>query len=318
MAWLQTISQTACGGAWRRARNPRPPLPLWIAWLETISETTCPAPWRRACMRMHQLPIPASGASSSRFGTVSGPSRQLVRSVASMDETQTLEGQQVVHAIDGVREGHDHVREATGGDRRRVGAELRAQAADDPVDLARIAVDDAVADRVARALADEGLGRDELDPRQARRPRGERLERDLDARGDERAEQRAIARDDVVGDRRAEVDDDAGVLHPLVGRDRVDEPVGAELARIVDPDRHPRPPPRADDEQFAPEVPPADLAPLDREGGHGRGDDRRVEVGELEPPQAEQAGQLARQLVRGLVADRPEAPVLDELAGKLA
>ena len=33
--------------------------------------------------------------------------------------------------------------------------------------------------------------------------------------------------------------DDAGAAEPVVGGDRVDEPVGAELVRVVDPDRHP-------------------------------------------------------------------------------
>ena len=40
-----------------------------MAKLETISETAIPAPWRLACRRTNQLPIPASGASSTRLGT---------------------------------------------------------------------------------------------------------------------------------------------------------------------------------------------------------------------------------------------------------
>ena len=37
----------------------------------------------------------------------------------------------------------------------------------------------------------------------------------------------------------AEVDDHAGAAEALVGGDRVDQPVGADLVRVVDPDRHP-------------------------------------------------------------------------------
>ena len=44
-----------------------------IAKLETISETASPAPWRCACRRTNQLPIPASGASRTRFGMLDGP-----------------------------------------------------------------------------------------------------------------------------------------------------------------------------------------------------------------------------------------------------
>ena len=42
----------------------------WSAKLETISETASPAPWRRAWRRTNQLPIPASGASSTRLAIV--------------------------------------------------------------------------------------------------------------------------------------------------------------------------------------------------------------------------------------------------------
>src|SRR3984885_5184452 len=47
-----------------------------MAKLETISETTRPAPWRLAWRRTNQLPIPASGASTTRFGIAIPPSRQ--------------------------------------------------------------------------------------------------------------------------------------------------------------------------------------------------------------------------------------------------
>src|SRR5436305_13390053 len=47
-----------------------------MAKLETISETTSPAPKRRACRRTNQLPIPASGASTTRLGTGTPPSDQ--------------------------------------------------------------------------------------------------------------------------------------------------------------------------------------------------------------------------------------------------
>ncbi len=44
--------------------------------------------------------------------------------------------------VDAVRERHDVLGQPAGGDRLRVGAELLAQPADDPVDLAGEAVDD--------------------------------------------------------------------------------------------------------------------------------------------------------------------------------
>src|SRR5690348_4718356 len=47
-----------------------------MAKLETISETTSPAPWRLAWRRTNQLPIPASGARTTRLATGTPPSVQ--------------------------------------------------------------------------------------------------------------------------------------------------------------------------------------------------------------------------------------------------
>src|SRR5947209_20061089 len=47
-----------------------------MAKLETISDTTRPAPCRLACRRTNQLPIPASGASTTRLGMATPPRRQ--------------------------------------------------------------------------------------------------------------------------------------------------------------------------------------------------------------------------------------------------
>ncbi len=47
------------------------------------------------------------------------------------------------------------------------------------------------------------------------------------------------ARDDVEGGRRAEVDAHGQAAEALADGDRVDEPVGADLARVVVADRHP-------------------------------------------------------------------------------
>src|SRR3954453_21816852 len=66
---------TGCSSGWMRRNSRRVRLsPYLIPKLETISDTASPAPWRRACMRMNQLPIPASGASSARFGRRATPS----------------------------------------------------------------------------------------------------------------------------------------------------------------------------------------------------------------------------------------------------
>ena len=45
--------------------------------LDTISDTTRPAPWRFAWSRTNQLPMPASGASTTRLASLRPPSVQL-------------------------------------------------------------------------------------------------------------------------------------------------------------------------------------------------------------------------------------------------
>src|SRR5690348_10877412 len=116
-----------------------------MAWLETISETARPAPNRLACRRTNQLPMPASGASTTRFGmrtppSVHGsvrerPTRAMVGLTARalVDEAQAGESEQVVDLLDAVRMGHDVVGQTARGDRRRLLAQLRAKALDDPV-----------------------------------------------------------------------------------------------------------------------------------------------------------------------------------------
>ena len=65
------------------------------------------------------------------------------------------------------------------------------------------------------------------------------VERDLEPRRDRAAEVLAGVGDGVEVDPGPEVDDDAGLAEALVGGDRVDEAVGADLERVLDLDRHP-------------------------------------------------------------------------------
>ena len=69
------------------------------------------------------------------------------------------------------------------------------------------------------------------------------------AGSDDAAEVLAVGRDRVDVDRGAEVDREAAPADPLVGGDGVDEAIGAELVRVVDQDRHPRPGGGADEQE---------------------------------------------------------------------
>ena len=129
---------------------------------------------------------------------------------------------------------------AAGRDRRGLGAHLLAQTADDPVDEAGEAVDDAGADRVDRRLADHERGATRSILRQPRGALGQRLQRDLDARG--RSRRRGTRRRRETTSKVIAVPKSTtmhGAADALEGGDGVDEAVGAELARVVDADRHP-------------------------------------------------------------------------------
>ena len=100
------------------------------------------------------------------------------------------------------------------------------------------AVDEPRLERGVGGAPDRRLRRLEVDLEQPRRALGQGVERDLDARREHAAEVLAVRRDDVVVDRGAEVDRDARRPDPLVGGERVHQPVGADLVRVVHPDRH--------------------------------------------------------------------------------
>src|SRR5215204_216874 len=108
-----------------------------------------PAPCRRACSRTNQLPIPASGASSTRLAISTSPIRKGSVScgrVAFMDQPQSLEGKQVVDLVDRLGEGDDGGGVAAGRQHLRV-REFLLDPPDDAVDQAGEAEDEAGVDR---------------------------------------------------------------------------------------------------------------------------------------------------------------------------
>ena len=101
----------------------------------------------------------------------------------------------------------------------------------------------------------------------------------------------------VVGDRRAEVDDDDRAADLLVGRDRVDEAVGADLARVVVADRHAGPDPGPDDEHLVAEVARAPSPPT-RARAAARSRRRSTRRGRRASRRAARAGCAARRRAR--------------------
>ena len=131
----------------------------------------------------------------------------------------------------------------------RLVAELRPDPVDDPVDLAGEAVDEPRPERGLGRLADRRLGRDEVDLDEPGGTLEQGVHRDLDSWRENAAYVFALRRDHVEVRRRPEVHDDARRPVPLEGGDRVRDPVRADLARVVIPERNPSARPRTEDEQ---------------------------------------------------------------------
>ena len=168
-----------------------------------------------------------------------------------------------------------------------------------------------IAARVERPIAVSRLV--EVDPGDAGGAFDQRGQRDLEAGADRAAEVVAVGGDGVDVDPGAEVDDHAGLAEALVGGDRVDQAVGADLERVVDPDRHPGLHARADRQALGLEVALGHLLELGAERRHHRGDADGVDVGEGHPAEREEAGDPLGELVAGRAGAGLEAPVLDQL-----
>jgi hypothetical protein len=103
-------------------------------------------------------------------------------------------------------------------------------------------------------------------------------------------------------------------VEAVVGGDRVDEPVGADLIRVVDPNRHPGLDPRTDRETGGVEVALGHRFVLVPEWRHDRGHRHRVYRLELEPAEGEEAGDPLGELVAGRPGTGLKSPMLGERA----
>ena len=98
----------------------------------------------------------------------------------------------------------------------------------------------------------------------------------------------------------------------LVSGDRVDEPVGADLERVVDPDRHSRLHPGADRQALGAQIALRELFVLSAQRRHHGGDADGIEVVQAEPAQRQQAADPLRQLVPGCAGASLKTPVLSQ------
>ncbi len=105
----------------------------------------------------------------------------------------------------------------------------------------------------------------------------------------------------------------AGPAEARAQGDGVDEPVGADLARVVVADRHAGLQTWTDDEHLVAEIARGHRRPFRLQVGHGGGDDRGRQILEGEATQLQQVAQRGAELVGGGLAHRGKTPVLEQL-----
>ena len=106
------------------------------------------------------------------------------------------------------------------------------------IDAGRDVLQQLRADRFDRALPNRRSRRDILDSSQRGRPRDQRPRRDLETRRDHSTDVRTVWSNNIEVGRGSEVDHDGRAPISFPGSDRIDHPVGADLPRVVDLDRH--------------------------------------------------------------------------------
>ena len=186
-------------------------------------------------------------------------------------------------------------------------AKLASDLLDDAVDLAGEPVDEPGLEAVHRRLADHRGRLGEVDPHQASGAGEERVHRDLDPRREHPAHVLPLRRDDVEVRGRPEVDGDARRAVAVARGDRVHDPVGADLVRVVVSNRDPGLRAGADDEDLRLRPALREELELAHERRHRRGEADavdRVEVEHLPEQRAE--------LVAGAAGVGGEPPLLGQ------
>src|SRR5262249_51659770 len=121
---------------------------------------------------------------------------------------------------------------AAGGDHPGIFADLSLYPSDHALDEAHVPEDYPRLHRRRGVVADDALGRDEVNSPQHGRPLDQRLGREANARGNGATEVVAVSRDHVEDGRCAQVDDDKRWLVHMERCHGIDDAVWANLAWV--------------------------------------------------------------------------------------
>ena len=129
------------------------------------------------------------------------------------------------------------------------------------------------------------------------------------ARGDDPTQVLALGRHDLPGHRGAEIDDDTRSAVLGVGGDRVAEAIGAEFLGRLDPERHPGPDPRLDEEGGLAEISPHPFSKPRIHGRHHRRHRHTDEIVRCDTLPLQELPQPHADLIGGSVGLGGQAPV---------
>src|SRR5918999_3276842 len=255
-------------------------------------------------------PRRARRTSSSRDRPPTSPCS--VIHVLPVNQPEALQCQEGLMMVDRPAVRDHHRGKPSRGDRRRA-AQLVPDPIDDAVDLAGRPEHKSRLDRLHRVLPDHRRRSLQLDAGEAGGTLHQRGRRDLQAGGDHPTEELAVFGDDVEVRAGPEVDDDRRTTEARVGRERVDDPVRTDLARIVRQDRDTRLRARTDDQRLGREVTGGHLAELLGDVGDDRRHAQSGELLERQSPMLEESGEHERELVRGTLRLGGETPSVHQL-----
>src|SRR4051812_9786401 len=210
---------------------------------------------RRASSRTHSSRSAAPAVAAARAIASSAVAGLASSSaIPLIDQRQPAQRQHVVALLDGLRLGGNQRRQPAGADHTRLKIDLALDARHDRVDETGVAEHQPRLDAGHRVAPDGVLGPRDLHARQLGGRVIERVGRDHQPGRDHAARVLAARRDHIERGRGAEVDDDRALRPALMGRDRVDDAVGADLARVLVQDRHSRLRARAHDQRLDAQV----------------------------------------------------------------
>src|ERR1017187_6461633 len=230
------------------------------------------------------------------------------------DHLQALERQVLVDDLQVARALDDHVRLPASGDGLGFGAELGDDALQDAIDHADGAEVEAALHAGHRVGAHHVLGRPEIHQRQAGGFGEQGGDGDADADRDGPTEVFAVFRNHVEVDGGAHIDNHARAAVFTEAGDGVDQAVGAHFAGVVVAYGEPDIGARRDEHGFRVEV----AFGHERQGGidgrHDARNDDAIDPGDIQAGRGEEIAQQYAPLVGGLLLDRAQAPVENQVA----